>query len=135
MDNLNIFLHPEQQGEEEVVISDRFKDENGDPVKFRIRPLSQEENERIIKACTITSRNRSGQKEKVFDDERYRRMIVVNGTVYPDFQNKELCDGYGVIDPLLVPSKMLLVGEYSKLADAIATLSKIGEDVTEEAKN
>ena len=37
--------------------------------------------------------------------------------------NKELCNAYGVEDPLLLPAKMFLVDEYEALAKAFATLN------------
>ena len=41
----------------------------------------------------------------------------------PDFSSKELCDGCGVLDPLLVPGKLLLSGEYARLVKEITKLS------------
>ena len=44
MSKLSAFLHPITENEEkEVVISNRFRDENGNPVPFRIRALTQED--------------------------------------------------------------------------------------------
>ena len=60
--------------------------------------------------------------------------MVVAATVEPDFRAKELCDAYGVLDPLLVPGKMLLSGEYAKLLRAITELSGF-EDMEDEVKN
>ena len=46
MSKLSTFLHPVAvQEEKEVVVSRRFQDEDGKPVPFRIRALTQEENE------------------------------------------------------------------------------------------
>ena len=50
MSNLNAFLHPVQGDEtREIIVSNRFLDENGRPVPFRIRALTQEENDAISK--------------------------------------------------------------------------------------
>ena len=57
-------------------------------------------------------------------------------TVEPNFAEKDLCEAYGVVSPLLVPVKMLLPGEYKKLLAAISELngitdqedSKVGEE-------
>ena len=50
MSNLSAFLHPVQAEEaREVIISKRFLGEDGRPVPFKIRPLTQEENNRLTK--------------------------------------------------------------------------------------
>lgn len=136
MNKLSAFLHPVITREEkEVVISRRFQDEDGNPVPFKIRALSQEENESLVKAATISYRDRTGANASKFDRLKYTRSLVVEGTVDPDFRAKDMCDAYGVMDPLQVPIKMLYAGEFQKLADAIAELSGIGEDLEEEVKN
>ena len=68
----------------------------------------------------------------------YSRRVVVAATVTPDFTNEELCRAYGTMDPLELPGKMLLAGEYRQLTDAIMELSGFSEspeELEEEAKN
>lgn len=134
MSKLSAFLHPVTTSEEkEVVISNRFQDENGRPVPFKIRALTQEENDRITKQATRQTKV-NGQTVEKLDSVDFSRRMVVSATVEPDFQAKELCDAYGVLDPLLVPGKMLLSGEYAKLLNAITDLSGFG-DAGDEVKN
>ena len=134
MSKLSVFLHPVSTKEEkEVIISNRFQDENGESVPFRIRALTQEENDAITKKATRRIKE-NGQSVEWFDSVDFCHRLVVAATVYPDFSSKELCEGYGVMDPLLVPGKMLFSGEYSKLLQAIKELSGF-EDLEEEAKN
>lgn len=53
MSKLSAFLHPVTTSEEkEVVISNRFQDESGQPVPFKIRALTQEENDAITRQAT-----------------------------------------------------------------------------------
>ena len=135
MSKLSTFLHPVAVSEEkEIVISKRFQDEKGNPVPFKIRALTQEENETLVKAATISYRDRTGANASKFDRFKYIRSLVVEGTLEPDFRAKELCDAYGVLDPLMVPGKMLLSGEYAKLLRAITELSGF-EDMEDEVKN
>lgn len=134
MTNLNAFLHPELPEEKEIIVSERFKDEAGNPIPFKIRPITQEQNAELMKRATRTVKDRTGINRQ-FDANLYSRLMVVAGTVYPDFSDAQLCDGYNVADPALVPEKMLLAGEYMKLSEAISNLSGIGEDVEAEAKN
>ena len=148
MSKLYDFLHPVAEKEEkEVIISKRFvkrdddgnviKDENGKTIlkPFRIRALSQEENEALAKSATRTYKDRNGQSVRDFDKIRYTRSLVVAATVEPDFRSSEMCQAFGTLDPLEVPGKMLYSGEFQKLSDAIAELSGIGEDLEESAKN
>lgn len=148
MSKLSDFLNPVvEQQEKEVIISSRFvkRDENGEVIlddkgkpvlrPFVIRALTQEENDRLSRAATITYRDRTGGKTSQFDRYKYSHSLVVAGTVDPDFRSSELCAHFGVIDPEMAVTKMLLAGEYQKLADAIAELSGITDDLEEEAKN
>lgn len=136
MSSLSAFLHPVYQYEEkEVVISKRFLDEDGKPAKFKIRPLSQEENERITKAATRTVKV-NGQMTERLDSADFSRRLVVEGTVEPDFHSTEMCNAYGCLDPLQVPGKMLYSGEFSALLSEISTLSGFKlSDLGDEAKN
>lgn len=148
MSKLYDFLHPVAEKEEkEVIISKRFvkRDDDGNVIKgengktilkpFRIRALSQEENEALAKSATRTYKDRNGQSVRDFDKIRYTRSLVVAATVEPDFRSSEMCQAFGTLDPLEVPGKMLYSGEFQKLSDAIAELSGIGEDLEESAKN
>lgn len=148
MSTLYSFLHPVKTTvEKEVIISDRFvqMDEKGDPVldeegktipiPFKIRALSQEENDALIRKSTVTE-IKNNQRLEYLDATDYSHRIMVASTVSPDFTSKEMCDGYGVVDPLLVPGKMLNVGEYNRLASEIQGLSDLDIKKKEaEAKN
>ena len=134
MSKLSAFLNPVNiQEEREVIISDRFKDDKGNPVAFKIRAMTQAENDQNVKRCT-KKRRVGNQTEEYFDNIEFSRRTIVEATVEPDFRAKELCDAYGVLDPLLVPGKMLRPGEYSRLMQEINELSGFA-DLEEEAKN
>ena len=138
MSMLSAFLHPVSTiVEKEEMISGRFVDEKGEPVPFRIRSMTQEEMDFLVKKSTKTVKV-NGQQSGLFDGLEFNRRLIVNATVVPDFSAKEMCDAYGVVDPLLVPVKMLLPGEYQRLLDAITALSDIkkpGEEESESEKN
>lgn len=148
MSTLYSFLHPVKTTvEKEVIISDRFVqmdekgnpilDENGKtiPVPFKIRALSQEENEALQKkAQKVEIKN--GQRFEYLDATDFSHRIVVASTIEPDFSSKELCDAYGVVSPLLVPIKMLNASEFGRLAMEIKSLSNIDtQQEEEEEKN
>lgn len=137
MSTLSAFLNPLPVDEErEVMISDRFRDEEGNPVPFRIRALTQAQNDAIAKQATRIV-NRNGQKVKELDQSLYSTLLVVAGTVQPDFAQNDLCTAYGVLDPNLVPGRMLRAGEFARLMEEISALSGFEqpEALAEEAKN
>ena len=135
MSDLHAFLHPVQGDDTvEIVISKRFLGEDGKPVPFRIRALTQEENDELTKkSMHLAKGGRRGEKE--LDRIGYNRRILVAATVSPDFSNEELCTAYGTMDPLEVPGRMLLAGEYDRLSREILALSGFDEDLEEQAKN
>lgn len=136
MSKLSAFLHPvETQLEKEVVVSNRFRNEDGSPVPFKVRALTQEENDALVRKATRVE-VKNGQRMEHLDSVDYARRMVVAATMDPDFTSKDLCDAFGVVDPLLVPGKMLLSGEYNRLMQAIASLSSVENDAMEgEVKN
>ena len=134
MSKLSAFLHPLAPEPKEIIISERFLGEDGKPVPFKIRPLTQEENDALVKRAKRT-RTVNGVAQEYIDSSFLSRATVLAATVEPNFAEKELCDAYGVLDPALVPGKMLLSGEYAKLVQAINDLSGFNFPVEEDAKN
>lgn len=136
MSNLSAFLHPVTvQEEKEIVISRRFLDEDGSPAKFKIRSITQDEADALLKQSTRTVKKRDGSLERTVDDQDFNRRLIVAATLVPDFRSTELCGAYGVLDPLMVPGKMLFSGEFSNLLREILDLSGLGGSVEDEAKN
>lgn len=135
---LGAFLHPEPMDiTKEIIISDRFK-EDGKPVPFKIRTISQAENDALVKKAQKVDMVR-GRRIQYQDDQKYTNSLIVACTVQPDFRDAELCQAYGTLDPLEVPGKMLLSGETAKLVEAIMNLNgftiQSPEEEEEEAKN
>lgn len=132
MSTLSAFLKPVKTTvEKEVVISDRFIGDDGKPVPFRVRAISQEENDALVRAATKT-RNENGQRVERLDSVEYAQRLIVAATVSPDFRAKDICEAYGVVSPLMVPGKMLLSGEYNRLMKAITELSEFDEAAQDE---
>lgn len=136
MDDLFAFLNPTAIEERvEVFVSNRFKDENGNVKPFIVRALQQDENEAIRRRCTKTKKSPGGGTYETLDRTAYGNALILAAVVFPDLKLKQFCDKYGVVDPALVPAKMLTVGEYDRLVDGIMEASGLGEDVQEQAKN
>ena len=135
---LSAFLHPEPMDiTKEIIISDRFR-EDGKPTPFKIRTISQTENDALVKKAQKVDMVR-GRRIQYQDDQKYTNSLIVACTVQPDFRDAELCQAYGTLDPLEVPGKMLLPGETAKLVDAIMKLNgfnlRAPEEEEDEAKN
>lgn len=138
MSKLFAFLNPVPVHEEkEVFISDRFKDEEGKVVPFKVRALSQEENDAITRQSYRRVRGENGQMTKEFDLITFRRKLAVAATVFPDFSDAELCGAYGTMDATEVVARMLLPGEFALLNEKISEISGFSADDTTvaEAKN
>lgn len=132
MSTLSAFLKPVKTTvEKEVVISDRFVGDDGKPVPFKVRAISQEENDALVRAATKT-RNEGGQRVERLDSVEYAQRLIVAATVSPDFRAKDICEAYGVVSPMMVPGKMLLSGEYNRLMKAITELSEFDEAAQDE---
>ena len=133
MGSLNAFLHPIQVESKEVVISNRFI-EDGKPVPFVVKPITQEENKYLIKK--YTKKDKKGAD--TFDRAEYVQAMTATAVVYPDLTNAELQKAYGVMGESTLLQKMLYVGEYAVLAQAVQEISgldnNINEDI-EEVKN
>lgn len=136
---LDAFLHPIAVEEtKKVEISRRFVGEDGKPVPFEIKTIPQGENSQLIKKYT-RRKLVNGTTTELFDTSAYTNALIVECTVQPDFQDSRMCEAYGVLDPMMVPGKMLLSGEYSALVGEIMKLNGFDADSLlkdeEEAKN
>lgn len=124
---------------DEVIISNRFKTENGDSIKFKIRSITQEENDQITKQCEKKYKDRTGQYIIESDKKLYIAKLIVKSTLFPDFNNAELQNSYGVPgQPEKLVTRMLNPGEYTNLLTAINAINGFDNDINEdieEAKN
>ena len=133
MSSLNAFLHPIQAENKEVVVSQRFV-ENGKVMPFVIRPLTQEENEELIKKHT--KKDKKGNE--VFDRIAYSRAMTAAAVVEPDLTSAELQKSVGVLGEDKTLAKLLYIGEFALLTQEVQKLSGLDEDINdeiEEAKN
>lgn len=136
MSRLSAFLNPITTEEtKEVIVSKRFVDENGKPVPFVIKALTQEENDKIVRKCRHLRKMPDGRTQEMLDNSELSRNLVVAATVEPDFHDAELCTHYGVVDPTELPGRMLLAGEYAALTAAVMEICRYNDDLEEEAKN
>ena len=132
MSSLKAFLNPVQVDNQEVVISNRFM-EDGKSIPFIIRPITQKENEQLIKK--YTRKDKKGTE--TFNRTEYVQALTASAVVFPNLSDAKLQDKYGLGETETLKN-MLLVGEYATLAQAVQSLSGLDTDVNEdieEAKN
>lgn len=137
MSVLKGFLQPSPMEEtKEVIISDRFKDENGKPLPFKLRKIDSETSEALMKRCRRKERV-NGQIINEIDNTKYTKLLVLACVVSPNFKDSEMCDYYKVVNPEDVPSRMLSIGEFSRLSDEIMKFNDFDtpEGVEDEVKN
>ncbi len=129
MSKLNAFLRPSVAGKTKEVRLSRFTDENGTVVPFVVKSITPEENDRIAKKC----KNKKGDLDKA----AYGNQLIVACMVEPDLGDTELCQYYGVMDPVMVPGRMFSIGEKQIIEDAIMEINdlKMDQEKLDEAKN
>ena len=122
-----------------VVVSHRFKDENGKPIEWEIRAITSDENNDLMRRATVNVpvQGQRGAMTREMDRQKYVAMMVATSVVFPDLRDAELQDSYGAKTPEELLGKMLYLGEYAELASAVTELSQLDDldaEVTE-AKN
>ncbi|AUS87761.1 hypothetical protein LBYS11_16080 [Lysinibacillus sp. YS11] len=144
MSNLTAFFaHNKKQNENiKHAISKKFVDEQGNPIEWEFAPISPERDAELksesTKRSMITQGKRKGQYNTDFDHFKYQRLLTVESIVYPNLNDKELQDSYGVMGADALLGKMLTIGE---MADASAVAQEVNgyqaelEDMVEEVKN
>lgn len=119
---------------EEVIISDRFKDENGELMKFKIKTVPAGEHANIQNVCS-----RVDKKGKLnFNSKLYSEEIITNYCLEPNFKDAEFIKGAGCTNSSQLINKVLLAGEITTLTEEILSLSGFNKDLDalrEEAKN
>lgn len=137
MSVLKGFLQPSPMNKtKDVIISDRFRGEDGEPLPFKIRVIDQKTNDSLIKQATKRIKVK-GELISELDHRDYANKLVLACTIEPDFSDSELCAHCGEMNPENVPGKMLSSGEFNKLVDAINELNGFydTENIVDEAKN
>lgn len=106
----------------DVIISERFIDENGKLIPWKIRSMSEKENELIRKN---TPRDKKGN----IDGEAYAVKLVAESVVFPNLKDADLQKSYGVMGAEDLIKEMLLSGEYSRLCQKVQEAN--GFDINE----
>ena len=142
MGDLSAFLaeNAEKVEIKEVVISERFKGETGEPVPWKIKPLSAEEDKTIKKSCTYRKQipGKRGQYTEQLDTDEYVTKLTAACVVFPNLNDAGLQASYKVNGAENLLSTMLLSGEMVRLMEAVEEICGLNEDFedkVEEVKN
>lgn len=101
MGNLSRFLKNNKAVREnyKYAASKAFTDENGVPVEWEFRPISTKEHTRITEECTydVPVKGRANVFMPKVNQSKLIAKLIVAATVYPNLNDKELQDSYGVM--------------------------------------
>lgn len=121
------------------VASHRFVDENGKPVEWEIRCITAAENQKIRKNSvkSVPVAGKRGQYTQEFDSANYQAKLAVACTVWPDLNDAELQESYGVMGAEQLITSMLIGGEFDEYISAIFDLNGFTDsgELVDEAKN
>lgn len=123
---------------EEVIVSERFQGPNGKPIPWKLRTLTEADNESIRKSATKPVKIKGRQYSQETDQNEYLAKLAVSSVVYPNLKDAELQNSYGVMGAEDLLRKMLLAGEYIALVQKVTEINKFDRDLdelVEEAKN
>ena len=123
---------------QEVEVSKRFKDDAGNIVKFEIKSISNEMDDALRKQNTRQVKKAKGVIVPELDQQKYFVDLVLKSLVYPDLDDKELQDSWGVMDSRELINAMLLPGEYTALLQEVQKINGWDlnvEDIKDEVKN
>lgn len=122
-----------------IVVSKRFKDENGKPIEWEIRAITTDENDEIMRKSMVNVPivGQRGAVTRELDQIKYKAALLAESVVYPDLNDAELQDSYGVKTPEALIKKMLYPSEENFLLSVVSDYSDIEilDDKVEEAKN
>lgn len=142
MSNLSAFLSQNAVKVETIKhpVSKRFLDADGKPMLWEIGCITSDEDESLRKANTkrIAVPGRRGQYTPETDFNAYLGQLAVRCTVFPNLQDVELQNSYGVMGADKLLKTMLTPGEYTNYLSKVQEINGFDiafEDQVDEAKN
>lgn len=139
--DFKVFLEGAKAIEEtKYVASKRFKDKDGNPVEWTLKPINSGLDDAIRTQCTkktpITGKR--GQFTMDLDTDKYLSRICIECIVEPDLRNADFQNAFGVMSAEDLLHKLLLPGEYTALREKIMEVNGYDQsmdELVEDAKN
>lgn len=140
--NLSAFLKGNKKKKENIhyAASESFVDEEGNVIEWEIKALSAKQDEAIRDSCTkkVAVQGRKGVTAPELDTNAYLGKMAANSVVFPNLNDAQLQDSYGVMGAEELIKEMLAPGEYQELLTKIQKLNgydQTFEEKVEEVKN
>lgn len=118
---------------EKIKISDRFTDEKGNILEWEIRAISNDLDDKLRNDCTEQVKIKKGVYTPKLNTQKYLRKFAAYTVVYPNLNDAELQNSYGVMSAEELISEMLLPGEYNELLEHAQVISGFNKNILEEA--
>ncbi len=141
MSDFSMFMAGNAEKDEVVkyVASKRFKNK-GKAVAWELKAVSSDLDEAIRKECTkkVPVVGKRGQYNQETDTDKYIGKLCVASTVFPNLNDAELQDSYGVKSADALLKAMLKPGEYTEYKAKVMEVNGYDmsmEELVDEAKN
>ncbi len=143
MGDLSRFLKKNKRVKENLKIAATASlvDDSGKPLEWEIRPLTTREDNGLRDDCTVDVQvtGKPGVYRPKFNANRYLAKMAAACVVYPNLNDKELQDSYGVMGAEQLIQEMLDdPGEYNEFMSRIQAFHGFDQSFREkvdEAKN
>jgi len=143
MGDLSRFLKKNKAVKENLKIAaTRFlTDEKGEPLVWEVRPLNTKEDAAIRDACTIDVpvTGKPNMTKPKFLSDKYLAKVAAACVVYPNLNDKELQDSYGVMGAEQLITEMIdEPGEFNEFMNQVQAyqgFNQTFQDKVKEAKN
>jgi hypothetical protein len=142
MGNLSVFLASNAIKDENVkyVASKRFIGEDKKPMEWEITCVTSEEDEALRKSCTrkVQVPGKKNMFTPETDYDKYLGLLAVRCVIFPNLNDAELQNSYGVMGADSLLKTMLKPGEYQDILKKVQEINGFDtgiDDLVEEAKN
>ena len=108
-----------------LVVSDRFKDDEGNPIEWEIRALTAGEQQQIRSQTLNMDASAESSLKIRYDSAKGNTLTAAKAVVFPDLENAELQDSYGVKRAQDLIGVMLLPGELETLLAAVNEMNGV----------
>lgn len=109
------------------------------PAPFRIKSITEAENQAILKSCQRTEIDkRTHQRHVITDMPSYHAKLIAACCVDPNFRDAQLQARYGVVGEVALIGRLLNIGQHDKLLAAVYEVNNVDNDINdlvEEVKN
>lgn len=125
---------------ETFIASKRFRDKSKNPMLWEIQAITSKDDEVLRKDCTkrVPVTGKRGQYTQETDYNLYLGRLAAKCTVFPNLNDKELQDSYGVMGADSLLKAMLTAGEYANYLEKVQAVNGFDvpmDELVSEAKN